>query len=86
MPETVLDGRTGLLVSPDDPEQLATAIGGLLADPRRAIDMGEEARRHATRFDISSCVDAYAGVYRRLGAAGPEAIGVESRTKVTTRG
>ena len=86
LPETVLDGRTGLLVSPDDPEQLATAIGDLLADPRRAIDMGEEARRHATRFDISSCADAYAGVYRRLGAAGPEAIGVESRTKVTTRG
>jgi glycosyltransferase involved in cell wall biosynthesis len=70
LPETVEDGLTGVLVPPDDADQLATAIGGLLADHTRAIDMGEQARRRATRFDVAWCVAAYADVYRTLGHDG----------------
>ncbi|WP_460366593.1 glycosyltransferase, partial [Actinocorallia lasiicapitis] len=36
----VLDGRTGLLVPPDDPTALATALSAVLADPARGAAMG----------------------------------------------
>jgi glycosyltransferase involved in cell wall biosynthesis len=39
-PELVDDGEDGLLVPPDDPVALATAIDQLLADPERARKMG----------------------------------------------
>lgn len=75
LPETVEDGLTGVLVPPDDADQLATAIDGLLAHHTRAIDMGEQARRRATRFDVASCADAYADVYRTLGHDGRDSLG-----------
>jgi glycosyltransferase involved in cell wall biosynthesis len=40
----VEDGVTGLLVPPGDPDALADAIGGLLADPERAMAMGRAGR------------------------------------------
>ncbi len=86
LPETVQDGLTGILVSPDDAEQLATAIGDLLADQGRAIEMSERARGHASRFDVASCADAYADVYRRLGENGRQPYGVNRRTKASTHG
>jgi glycosyltransferase involved in cell wall biosynthesis len=47
MPEAVIDGRTGLLVEPDDPRQLAAAIGALLDDPGMASALAAAGRRHA---------------------------------------
>jgi glycosyltransferase involved in cell wall biosynthesis len=75
LPETVEDGLTGLLVAPDDANQLATAIGDLLADPTRTNDMCERARRRATRFDVVSCACAYADVYRSLGHEHLDSVG-----------
>jgi len=50
--EVVDHGRTGLLVTPGDPEQLAAALGGLLADEGRRASMGAAAATTAaTRFD-----------------------------------
>jgi glycosyltransferase involved in cell wall biosynthesis len=40
VPEIVLDGRTGLLVKPDDEHALAEAILSLAADPQRCAAMG----------------------------------------------
>src|SRR5436190_9047704 len=62
LPETIEDGRTGVLVPPGDADLLAEAIADLLADHERAIGMGEQARRRATRFDVAGCADSYADV------------------------
>ena len=45
--EIVVDGRTGVLVPPDDPEALAKAIHELLADADRVASMGAEGRERA---------------------------------------
>jgi glycosyltransferase involved in cell wall biosynthesis len=42
--EVVLDGDTGLLVPPRDPDALAAAVGRLLDDPELARRLGESAR------------------------------------------
>jgi len=45
--DTVLDGKTGLLVRPDDPADLAEKLARLLGDPDRARAMGHRARERA---------------------------------------
>jgi glycosyltransferase involved in cell wall biosynthesis len=45
--ETVVDGRTGLLVGDDRPESVARALTRLLADPDRARRMGAAGRARA---------------------------------------
>lgn len=47
IPEVVEDGVTGVLVSPDDPSALASALNGLLLDPGRAAGMGRAGRERA---------------------------------------
>lgn len=44
-PETVLDGETGSVVDGWDLGGITAAVGDLLADPRRAADMGAAGRR-----------------------------------------
>ena len=53
VPETVVDGETGLLVDPDDPAELAEALAKLLLDGdlRRAI--GAAGRRRVEQYDAS---------------------------------
>lgn len=41
--DAVLDGRTGALVPPEDPDALADALRSLLSDPARCRQMGEDA-------------------------------------------
>jgi glycosyltransferase involved in cell wall biosynthesis len=45
IPETVQDGRTGLLVPPDLPADWAGAINALAADPERRRHLGDAGRR-----------------------------------------
>jgi phosphatidylinositol alpha-1,6-mannosyltransferase len=43
--EVVEDGETGLLVDPRDANEVAAAVGRLLADPRMAARLGQAGRR-----------------------------------------
>jgi glycosyltransferase involved in cell wall biosynthesis len=52
VPEIVADGRTGLLVSPARPDELATALETLLMSDGLRKELGEEARRRVDAYDL----------------------------------
>jgi alpha-maltose-1-phosphate synthase len=67
IPEVVADGETGLLVPPDDPRALATALNELILDPGRATRMGLRGReRTVSEFSWSTIAAQTADLYRSL--------------------
>ncbi len=67
IPEVVIDGQTGLLVPPDDPDTLAEAITTLVHDPDRATSMGQEGRRWVgADFSWAAIAAQTAELYREL--------------------
>ena len=67
--DSVVHGRTGLLVPPHDPAAVATAIGRLLDDPSLRSQMGAEAAaRVRERFTWDQVAAATIDVYALLGA------------------
>jgi phosphatidylinositol alpha-1,6-mannosyltransferase len=67
VPEVVEDGRTGLLVDPDDPAAVANAIGTLLGDPSLRTRLGRAARARAqTRFTFEAFADGIEAMLREL--------------------
>lgn len=67
IPETVVDGDTGLLAPAGDAGALAVALAGLLADPELRRDLGARARRlYRERFSVDAVARAYLEVYRDL--------------------
>ncbi|MGI8421996.1 MAG: glycosyltransferase family 4 protein [Gaiellaceae bacterium] len=63
IPEIVVDGETGLLVPPDDPAALSTAILRVLRDPGR---LGEAGRERARReFSVARMAERTVEVYRK---------------------
>ncbi len=53
----IRDGETGVIV-PNDPDALAEAVNGLLADPERARRLGQAARADVgARFSLRAYVD-----------------------------
>jgi glycosyltransferase involved in cell wall biosynthesis len=63
------DGRTGLLVPPDDPESLALAVARLLDDPHEAAAMAARGRASVrARFDPDLEADLLAALYRKHAA------------------
>jgi glycosyltransferase involved in cell wall biosynthesis len=66
--DVVVDGATGLLVPPDDPDALARALHRLLADPDLARDLAAAGRaRVRERHTVERMVDAVEATYRALG-------------------
>jgi glycosyltransferase involved in cell wall biosynthesis len=62
-----LDGKTGLVVPPRDPEALAQAIGRLLGDHRRRAQMGARARERATlEFSHEIMIDRVVNLYESM--------------------
>jgi alpha-maltose-1-phosphate synthase len=67
IPEVVQDGRTGLLVPPDDDAALALAINALIDDPARAAEFGARGRARAVaEFSWDSIAAQTAQLYARL--------------------
>jgi glycogen(starch) synthase len=67
LPEVVRHEQTGLLVPPDEPEQWAAAICGLLRDRQRVVHLGAEARQWVSQqFKLTEHVDAYESLYQQL--------------------
>ena len=67
IPEIVIDGVTGLLVSPRDPEALAEAIIALLQDRERAKAMGQAGRERVERyFRVERMVHQTEALYEEL--------------------
>jgi glycogen(starch) synthase len=64
LPETVEEGVSGLLVSPDNADELASAIVRLLRDDKTWRTFSENARRRAIeKFDMDLCAANYAALY-----------------------
>jgi glycosyltransferase involved in cell wall biosynthesis len=64
IPETVLNGQTGLLVPPKDPEKLSDALLTLLREPVLAQKMGESGfERLQAHFGIQNMVKATERIY-----------------------
>lgn len=66
IPEVVDDGRTGRLVPPDDPRQLAEALRELRADPGLGARWGEEGRRRVERYSWETLTPRFLGLFREL--------------------
>jgi starch synthase len=69
VPEIVIDGQTGVLVTPESPDDLAIAISSLLADPDRAARLGAAGRRRVTQFTWSAAAAKYSDIYQKSLAA-----------------
>jgi glycosyltransferase involved in cell wall biosynthesis len=67
VPEVIEDGKTGILVPPEDRHALAKGIATLLEDRPLAKKMGESAREVVTRrFSLTAMVQAYREIYASL--------------------
>jgi glycosyltransferase involved in cell wall biosynthesis len=65
LPEMVVEGETGYLVAPGDPDALAEALARLVADPEARRRMGEAGRRRAReRFDLPGFREAHRRLYQ----------------------
>jgi glycosyltransferase involved in cell wall biosynthesis len=65
--ELIIEGRTGLMVSPQSPLALAAALESLLADPTRAAAMGQAGReRVAAEFSWETMVGRYDELYQSI--------------------
>jgi glycosyltransferase involved in cell wall biosynthesis len=70
--DTVADGRTGRLVPPDDPEALAAAVAGLLADAPTRTSFGAAGRRRAqSRYGWDRVAAATEAAYRGVLSSRP---------------
>jgi glycosyltransferase involved in cell wall biosynthesis len=68
-PEVVDEGRTGLLVPPQDPHALAHAVNALLDDPSRRQAMAERGPSWAAQFAWPAVTDRVEAAYRTVLAA-----------------
>jgi len=68
MADVVTGGKNGLLVSVNDANSLAAAIGELLSNPEKRIELGRSARELVrSKFDMEQELNANLEVYRSLG-------------------
>lgn len=76
-PDLIEDGRRGRVVEPGQPEQLAAALGELLAQPQTGRRMGRAARKFVEHeLSLGRMISRHDALYRRTlrGAGGHEAV------------
>jgi glycosyltransferase involved in cell wall biosynthesis len=67
LPETVVHGRTGYVVTPGDLDQLSDRVRSLLLDPGLSRRLGQQGRIHVERqFNIQTYVDKMSAQYAAL--------------------
>jgi glycosyltransferase involved in cell wall biosynthesis len=67
LPEMILDGKTGLLVEPENPEKFYEAMFSLIDEPQKAQRLGDEARsRIKNVFGWDRYIDSYDSLYHSL--------------------
>ena len=67
IPEIVDHGKTGFLVEPKNPKQIAEAILKLASDEKLRSKLGSEGRRKAReKYDWDIIVDKYLHEYERI--------------------
>nr|VFK22599.1 MAG: Glycosyltransferase involved in cell wall bisynthesis [Candidatus Kentron sp. MB]VFK28915.1 MAG: Glycosyltransferase involved in cell wall bisynthesis [Candidatus Kentron sp. MB]VFK74152.1 MAG: Glycosyltransferase involved in cell wall bisynthesis [Candidatus Kentron sp. MB] len=66
IPYLIEEGKTGLMVPPDDPEALGAALRSLVTDAETRRAMGQAARQRAVaRFDWRRIAESTLDIYRR---------------------
>ena len=66
MAELLDGGQCGHLVAPRQPQQIASAIGELLADPARRVTLGERAReRVRSHYSLDRIAQLQETTYRQ---------------------
>ena len=60
------DGKSGLLVNPERPDEVADSIIRILTTPALALSMGEEGRRRADERRWSVVAGEYEAVLREV--------------------
>lgn len=64
--DIIVPGESGELVVPEDPEQLAAAMGALIAQPQRRAKLGAAGRDRVTRFAIHAMNERYARLFEEF--------------------
>lgn len=66
IPEIIVDGKTGFLVTLGDEYEMAKSIILLLEDKNLRLTMGKEASKSASRFNLDRMVNGYIDYYREI--------------------
>jgi glycosyltransferase involved in cell wall biosynthesis len=66
IPEIIVDGESGILVAPDDPEALARAIARVLDEPKLRESLAQAGRARAADFTVERMGERYESVYGDL--------------------
>lgn len=67
VPELVIDGETGILVPPKQPEAIAKAVLYLLNHPKKAGEMGLKGRQRVTdHFSLEMCAQRHEEIYNMV--------------------
>jgi len=77
IPEILEDQRTALLVPPKESEVLSQAILELLANPSKALYLGDNAAQEATKYDVKTVIKRIEGIYAALTSPGSPSLHVE---------
>ena len=64
--DVIVDGKTGYLVTPHQPQEMADRILNLLNDENLCDQMGVTAKRHAQRYSSENMIKQVVSLYIEL--------------------